>query len=55
MGVASYIPAPPTFIFRIALLKILYLEQVDQVPTSTKRPRQVSDIIAKVAPKGHTP
>jgi hypothetical protein len=47
--------APLAFIFRMALLTILCLEQVDMVPTPTKRPRQISDVIADVAPHGHAP
>ena len=47
--------APPAFIFQIALVTLPCLEQADHVPTPTKRPRQVSDVIADIAPQGHAP
>jgi hypothetical protein len=37
----------------MALLTLLCLEQADQVSTPTERPRQISDVIADVTPKGH--
>jgi hypothetical protein len=51
--VTSFDAAPPAFIFHMALLTLLYLEQADQVPTPTERPRQISDVIADIAPQGH--
>ena len=39
----------------MALLTLLYLEHVDQVPTSIERLRRVSDVIADIAPQGHPP
>ncbi len=55
MTVTSYIAAPPAFIFQIALLALLCQEQADKVPTSIDRPRQISDVIADIAPQGHAP
>ena len=55
LSVDSSIPALSTFIFQIALLTLLGLEQADQSPTPAERPREVSDIIANVAPQGHAP
>jgi hypothetical protein len=55
LSVASSISAPPAYIFHIALLTLLSLEQTDQVPTRAERPRGVSDFDAKVAPIGHAP
>jgi len=55
LTVTSSVAAPPAFIFQIALLTLLCLEQGDQVPTPTERPRQISDVNADVAPQGHAP
>jgi hypothetical protein len=55
MSVASSISAPPAYIFQIALLTLLSLEQTCQVPTPTERLRNVSDFTANVAPMGHAP
>ncbi len=46
---------PPAFIFQIALLTLLSLDQADLVPTPTERPRQISDGISNVTYKGHAP
>jgi hypothetical protein len=58
--VTSYIAAPPAFIFQMTLLTLLCMGQADQVPTPTKTPRQVSDVIVDVGtrsldamPHGH--
>ena len=55
LSVTSSVAAPPVIIFQMALLTLLCLEQADQVPTPTERPRQISDIIADVTPHGHAP
>jgi len=55
LTVTSSIAASPAFIFQITLLTLLCLEQADQVPTPTDRPRQVSDVIADIAPQIHAP
>ena len=39
----------------MALLELLSLEQAEQVPTPNERPRQISDVIADIAPQGHAP
>ena len=51
----SFVAAPPAFIFQMALLTLLCLEQADEVHNPTERPRQVSDSIADVTPQDHTP
>jgi hypothetical protein len=53
--VTSFVAAPPAFIFQMARLTLLCLEQADHVPTPTERPRQISDVIADIAPQGHAP
>jgi len=50
LSVTSSVVASPAFIFKMAQLTLLCLEQVDHVPTPTKMPRQVSDVIADVTP-----
>jgi hypothetical protein len=55
LTVTSFVAAPPAFIFHMTLLTLLCLEQADQVPTPTERPRQISDDIADVTPQGHAP
>ncbi len=55
LSVTSSDAASPVFILQLALLTLLCLEQADQVPTPTERPRQVSDVIADVTPQGHAP
>jgi len=55
LTVTSSVATPSAFIFQIALLTLLCIEQVDQVATPTERPRQVSDVIADIAPHGHAP
>jgi hypothetical protein len=55
LTMTSSVAAPPAFIFQMALLTLLCLEQADQVPTPTERPRQISDVIAEVTPQGHAP
>jgi len=55
MSVTSSVAASPVFIFHMARLTLLCLEEVDQLPTPTERPRQVSDGIADVTPQGHAP
>ena len=55
LTVTSFVAAPPAFIFHIVLLIFFYMKQADQVSSSIERPRQVSDVIADIAPRGHTP
>jgi hypothetical protein len=55
LTVTSFIAVPPAFIFQIALLTLLCLEQADQIPTPTQRPRQVLGVITDIAPQGHAP
>ena len=55
LSLTSSVAASPTFIFQLALLTLLCLEQAGHVPTPTERPRQVSDIIADVTPQGQAP
>ena len=55
MSVASSISVPPTYLFQFTLLTLLCLEQADQVPIPTERPRKVSDVFADLAPMGHAP
>ena len=50
LSVTSFVAAPPAFIFQMALLTLLCLEQANQVPTPNERPRQVSDVISDVTP-----
>jgi len=50
LTVTSSVAAPPAFIFHIALLTQLCLEQADQVPIPTEIPRQISDAIADITP-----
>ena len=54
-SVTSSVAAPSAFVFQMALLTLLCLEQADHVPTPTERPRQVPDVIADVTPQGHAP
>jgi hypothetical protein len=54
-SMTSFVMAPPDFIFQMAMLTLLCLQQADQVSTPTERPRQVSDVIADVTPQGHAP
>ena len=52
----SSIPAPPAYIFHIALLTLPCLEQTNHhVPSPTEGPRQVFDVVANVTPHGHAP
>ena len=51
----SFIAPPPAFVFQIALLTLLCLEQFDRVPKPTKRPRKVSGVIVDDAHQGHAP
>ena len=53
LTVASSILAPPSYIFQMALLTLLGIEQTDKVSTPTERSRHVSDVIANVTPMGH--
>ena len=39
LTIASSIPETPAYIFQIALLTLLYSDQIDKVPTPTERPR----------------
>ena len=55
LTVTSSVAVPPAFIFQMALITLLCLEQADQVPTPTERPRQISDAIADVTPQVHAP
>jgi len=55
LNVTSSIAAPLAFIFQMALLTVLCLEQAYQIATPTERPRQNSDGIADVVPQGHAP
>jgi hypothetical protein len=55
LTVTSSIAAPLAFIFRIAMITLLCLEDADKVPTPTERPRKVSDVIADIAPPRHAP
>jgi len=55
ISVASSISVPPAYLFQFTLLTLLCLEQTDQVPSPTDRPRKVSDVIADIAPMGHAP
>jgi len=48
LQVASSIPVSPDYIFHAALLTLLSLEQTDKVPTPTERPRQGSDLLARI-------
>jgi hypothetical protein len=50
MTVTSSIAASPAFIFHVTLLTLLCLEHADHVPTPSKRPRQVFDVKADIAP-----
>jgi len=53
--VTSSISVPLAYLFQFTLLALLCMEQSDQVPTLTERPRKVSDVIAYIAPMGHAP
>ena len=55
LSVASSISVPLAYMFQFTLLTLLCLEQSDQVPAPTERPRKVSDLIADIAPMGHAP
>jgi hypothetical protein len=55
LSVASSISVPPAYLFQFMLITLLCLEQSDQVPTPTERPRKVSDVIADIVPMGHAP
>jgi hypothetical protein len=55
LTVTSYVAVPPAFIFQIALLILLCMEQVDQVSTPNEKPRQDSDVITNITPQEHAP
>ena len=55
LTVTSSIAASSVFIFQIAMLTLLCVEQTDQVPTPNERPHQVLDVIADIARQGHAP
>jgi len=53
--VTSSISAPALFIFEMPLFTLLCLEQLDQVPTPTERPRPSSEDATERAPQGFVP
>ena len=53
LTVTSSVASPPAFIFQIALHTLFCLEHADQFFTPTRRPRQISDVFADIAPQGH--
>jgi hypothetical protein len=55
LTVTSSILAPPSYIFQMALITLLSINQTDKAPTPTEGPRQVFDVIANVTPMGQTP
>jgi hypothetical protein len=55
ISVTSSISAPVVFIFQMTLFTLLCLEQLDQVPTPTERPRLASVEALGRPPQGYAP
>ena len=55
LSAASLISAPALFIFHMTLFTLMCLEQLDQVPTPTERPRPASEDATGRAPQGYAP
>ncbi len=55
LSVTSSISAPAVFIFQMTLLTLLCLEQLDQVPTPTERPRPATEEESARPPQGYAP
>jgi hypothetical protein len=55
LSVASSILAPALFIFHMTLFTLMCLEQLDQVPTPTERPKPTSEEAIGRAPQGYAP
>jgi hypothetical protein len=55
LSVTSSISAPALFIFQMTLFTLMCLEQLNQVPTPTERPRPASEEAIGRAPQGYTP
>jgi hypothetical protein len=55
LSVTSSISASAVFIFQITLLTLLCMEQLDQVPTPTERPRPALEEATGRAPQGYAP
>ncbi len=55
LSVSSSIPLTPSALLQFALLTLLCPHQGDSVPTPTKRPRPIFDVIADIPPQGHAP
>ena len=53
--VSSSISAPAAFIFQMTLFTLLCIEQLDQVPTPTERPRPTTEEELERAPQGYAP
>jgi hypothetical protein len=50
LQIASSIPVSPRYIFYAGILTLLFLDQIERVPTPTERPRQGLDLLDKIPP-----
>ncbi len=55
LSVSASTQLPPQALFQLALFTLICIHQGDMVLTPTKRPRQISDVIADVPSQGHAP
>jgi hypothetical protein len=55
LSVTSSISAPALFIFQMTLFTLMCLDQINQVPTPTERPRPASEEAIGRAPWGYAP
>ena len=55
LQVVSSISVVPDYLFQVAFITLVSLEQMDKVPTPTERPKHDSDVLAGIAPQGHAP
>ena len=55
LSVTSSISAPALFIYQMTLFTLMRLNQLDQVPTPTERPRPASEEAIGRAPQGYAP